>query len=58
MKYLLDTNVISDFARGDRSVQTELRAHAPSDLAVSTVTVMERVSLSGGTPLSVAVIWN
>jgi tRNA(fMet)-specific endonuclease VapC len=41
MKYLLDTNVISDFARGDRSVQHELRAHAPSDLAVSTVTVME-----------------
>ena len=41
MKYLLDTNVLSDFARGDRSVMARLRQEAPSQLAVSVITEME-----------------
>lgn len=41
MKYLLDTNVLSDFARGDRGVMTRLRQEAPSQLAVSVITEME-----------------
>ena len=41
MKFLLDTNVLSDFARGERSVVTRLRHEAPSQLAVSVITEME-----------------
>lgn len=41
MRYLLDTNVISDFARGDAAVGARLRSESPAALAVSTVTVME-----------------
>ena len=41
MKLLLDTNVISDFVRGDPRVQSRLRACPPADIAVSSVTVME-----------------
>lgn len=41
MKYLLDTNVLSDFARGEPAVMTRLRAEAPQSLAVSAITEME-----------------
>jgi tRNA(fMet)-specific endonuclease VapC len=41
MRYLLDTNVVSDFVRGDAEVQRQLRSHEPADLCVSTITVME-----------------
>ena len=41
MKFLLDTNVISDFVRGDAVVQSNLRTSAPADVAVSAITVME-----------------
>ena len=41
MKYLLDTNVLSDFARGERAVMARLRQEAPPQLAVSVVTEME-----------------
>ena len=41
MKLLLDTNVISDFVRGEVAVQARLRACSPSDVAVSSITVME-----------------
>jgi len=41
MRLLLDTNVISDFVRGIETVQANLRASAPADLAVSSITVME-----------------
>ena len=41
MKYLLDTNVLSDFARGQQSVVTRLRQEAPLQLAVSVITEME-----------------
>ena len=41
MRLLLDTNVISDFVRGIDSVQSQLRACAPADLAMSSITVME-----------------
>ena len=41
MKYLLDTNVLSDFARGKQAVMARLRQEAPSQLAVSVVTEME-----------------
>ena len=41
MRLLLDTNVISDFVRGVDAVQANLRASAPADLAVSSITVME-----------------
>jgi tRNA(fMet)-specific endonuclease VapC len=41
VKYLLDTNVLSDFARGQPAVMARLRQEAPSMLAVSVVTEME-----------------
>jgi tRNA(fMet)-specific endonuclease VapC len=40
-RYLLDTNVVSDFVKGHAAVQVRLRATAPADVAVSCVTVME-----------------
>ena len=41
MKYLLDTSVLSDFARGEQAVMARLREEAPPQLAVSVVTEME-----------------
>jgi tRNA(fMet)-specific endonuclease VapC len=41
VKYLLDTNVLSDFARGQRAVTARLRQEAPLQLAVSVITEME-----------------
>ncbi len=40
-RYLLDTNVVSDFVRGHATVQARLRGTPPGELAVSSVTVME-----------------
>jgi predicted nucleic acid-binding protein len=41
VKYLLDTNVLSDFVRGEKAVTARLRQEAPPQLAVSVVTEME-----------------
>ena len=41
MKYLLDTNVLSDFARGEPAVMARLRQEAPAQLATSVITEME-----------------
>ena len=41
MKYLLDTNVLSDFARGEQAVMARLRQEAPRQLTVSVITEME-----------------
>ncbi len=41
MRYLLDTNVVSDFVRGHAAVQGRLRSVPPNDVSVSSVTVME-----------------
>jgi predicted nucleic acid-binding protein len=41
VKYLLATNVLSDFVRGDQAVMARLRQEAPPQLAVSVVTEME-----------------
>jgi tRNA(fMet)-specific endonuclease VapC len=41
VKYLLDTNVLSDFARGQQTVMARLRQEAPRQLAVSVITEME-----------------
>ena len=41
MKYLLDTNVLSDFARGEPAVMARLRQEAPLQLTVSVITEME-----------------
>ena len=41
MRYLLDTNVVSDFVRGHEAVGHRLRATRPQEVAVSTVTLME-----------------
>ncbi|HLY05792.1 MAG TPA: type II toxin-antitoxin system VapC family toxin [Rhizomicrobium sp.] len=41
MKYLLDTNVLSDFARGDQAVTARLRREPPPQLAASVITEME-----------------
>jgi tRNA(fMet)-specific endonuclease VapC len=40
-RYLLDTNVISDFVRGERRVLARVKSSRPDVLALSTVTVME-----------------
>jgi len=41
VKYLLDTNVLSDFARGQPAVTARLRQEAPPQLAVSVIAEME-----------------
>jgi tRNA(fMet)-specific endonuclease VapC len=41
VKYLLDTNVVSDFARGKPAVMARLRQEAPRQLAISVITEME-----------------
>lgn len=41
MRWLLDTCVLSDFARGEPGTLARLKAASPSALAVSAVTVME-----------------
>jgi tRNA(fMet)-specific endonuclease VapC len=41
VKYLLDTNVLSDFARGETAVTARLRREAPGQLAVSVITELE-----------------
>lgn len=41
MRYLLDTCVLSDFARGEPRTLARIKGTAPADIAVSTVTVME-----------------
>ena len=41
MTYLLDTCTVSDFARGHPRVSARLRATAPSDVSVSSITRME-----------------
>lgn len=41
MKYLLDTCVLSDFARGDPATLTRLKATSPAEVLISSVTVME-----------------
>jgi len=41
VRYLLDTNVLSDFARGERTVTARLRQEAPLQLAVSVITELE-----------------
>lgn len=41
MKYLLDTCVVSDFVKGDKSTQLKIRSLKPTDIALSVVTLME-----------------
>ena len=41
MRYLLDTCVLSDFARGHAQVLARLKSTLPQALAITTVTVME-----------------
>lgn len=41
MRYLLDTNTVSDFFRQHPAVLAHFDQMAPSDLAISSVTVME-----------------
>jgi tRNA(fMet)-specific endonuclease VapC len=41
VKYLLDTTVISDFARGVPSVLEQLKQSTKTDVAISVVTMME-----------------
>ena len=39
--YLLDTNIISYWMRGDKSVISRIKKYAPADLCLSTVTLAE-----------------
>ena len=41
MRYLLDTCVLSDFARGDRHTLARIKGTPPADVAVSSITAME-----------------
>lgn len=41
MKYLLDTCVISDFVKGEVNTLKRIKNTSPSDIAVSTITIME-----------------
>ncbi len=39
--YLLDTNIISYWMRGDRTVIERIKGHSPSQLSMSTITLAE-----------------
>jgi len=39
--YLLDTNIISYWIRGDKSVIDRIKKYAPADLSLSTITLAE-----------------
>lgn len=39
--YLLDTNIISYWMRGDKGVMGRIKHHSPADLAFSTITLAE-----------------
>jgi len=39
--YLLDTNIISYWMRGDKRVIDRIKKHSPSDLSLSTITLAE-----------------
>lgn len=41
MKYLLDTNVVSDFARGEAAVVERLQREEPANLALSVISELE-----------------
>ncbi|MGD9880192.1 MAG: PIN domain-containing protein [Reyranella sp.] len=41
MKYVLDTSVLCDFARGEPAVMARLRREAPPQLSASVITEME-----------------
>jgi len=41
VKYLLDTCAISDFVKGDKNTLKHLKNTSPSDIAVSSITLME-----------------
>ncbi len=41
MRYLLDTCVISDFIKGESNTLARIRQTPPSEIAVSSITVME-----------------
>lgn len=41
MKYLLDTCVISDFVKGDTNTLSHVKSVSPSQMCVSTITIME-----------------
>jgi tRNA(fMet)-specific endonuclease VapC len=41
MKYLLDTCVVSDFVKGDTNTLSRLKNTPPSEIAISSITVME-----------------
>ena len=41
MEFLLDTCVLSDFAKGDTQTRTRIYQVSPRDIAVSTITQME-----------------
>jgi len=39
--YLLDTNIISYWMRGDKKIIDRIKKHSPSDLSLSTITLAE-----------------
>jgi tRNA(fMet)-specific endonuclease VapC len=41
VRSLLDTNVLSDFVRGEPGVSARLKSARPDDVAVSSITIME-----------------
>lgn len=41
MKYLLDTCVVSDFIKGDKNTLQHIKHNTPSDIAITTITMME-----------------
>lgn len=41
MKYLLDTSVITDFVRGHAETTVRIKRALPSDLAISSITLLE-----------------
>lgn len=41
MKYLLDTCVISDFVKGERATLLKVKEISPSDISISSITIME-----------------
>ncbi len=41
MKYLLDTNMVSYWLRGEAGIMARIRDHSPSKLAIASITLAE-----------------
>jgi tRNA(fMet)-specific endonuclease VapC len=41
MEFLLDTNIVSYWIRGDERIIAQIKTHRPCDIVISTITIAE-----------------